>query len=210
MPLTERDEELIMTLVMKTRVLSLDQIADTWWQGLAYGQQCARRRLAILAQGKLVNRLRIMARPLPPLPGPLACWKPEEQQPQFEPVAWKLRSRWQQPARQITAVVATKVAARRFGGKNSHRLKHRHQVTHDLGVSQVYLHFRTHTPARALRWMGEDRLPKKRGQKVPDAMLESTAELPQEAIEFGGSYDATRLKTFHHYCQQRQLGYEIW
>jgi len=210
MPLTHRDEELLMALVHKLRVISLEQIADTWWHGLASGVTCARRRLRVLTERRLVSNQRIMARPLPSISKPLATWRPGKSMPPFGPLAWKLQRRWSNPAKQTTVFTATTRASRQFGGKNTARLKHRHQVTHDLGVTQVYLTIRADSPARALRWVGEDRLSHRRGEKVPDALLAASDRLPAEAIEFGGAYDATRLQQFHRDCQRKDLRYEIW
>jgi hypothetical protein len=210
MPLTERDEDLLMTLVSRVRLLSLPQVADTWWHGLASRAACARRRLHVLAERSLVAPLHVMARPLPPLRGPLASWKPGGEKPSFGAVAWKLQRRWTAPPRQTLVFVATGRAARRFGGRKAPRLKHRHQATHDLGVSQVFLQLRAHTPARALRWTGEDRLPHRRGEKVPDALLAGSDGGQLEAIDFGGAYDAARLEAFHRECLRKELPYEIW
>jgi len=210
MPLTDRDEELLMTLVHRVRVISLSQVADTWWHSLSSRVACARRRMNVLAARRLVSKQRVMARPLPEISRPLACWKPGEAPPDFHALAWRLKSRWRKPARQTTLFTATKTASRRFGGKNSPRLKHRHQASHDLGVTQVYLTIRAHTPARARRWIGEDRLPRKRSKKLPDALILPAGVEPRSAIEFGGAYDATRMEDFHRDCQKRALPYEIW
>jgi hypothetical protein len=210
MPLTERDEELLMTLLARVRVLSLGQIADTWWHGLASRGVCARRRMRVLAERALVTQLRVMARPLPILREPVVRWKPGEAEPNFGPVSWKLQRRWKEPPRQTLVYVATRQAGRRFGSTRSSRFKYRHQATHDLGVSQVYLALRAHTPERALRWTGEDRLSHRRGEKVPDALLLPAGEGRLEAVEFGSAYDASRLRAFHRDCQRKELPYEVW
>ena len=151
-----------------------------------------------------------MARPLPPISGPLATWRPGEGAPEFGRIAWRLQSRWSEPARQTTVYTATARASRHFGGKNRPRLTHRHQATHDLGVTQVFLAIRADTPARALRWVGEDKLSRRRGVKVPDAVLSAAGSQPAEAIEFGGAYDVARLRMFHEDCRAKQIPYEIW
>ena len=34
--------------------------------------------------------------------------------------------------------------------------------------------------------------------------------LHQTAVEFGGRYPESKLRAFHDYCAERDLGYEVW
>ena len=48
------------------------------------------------------------------------------------------------------------------------------------------------------------------GQKLPDSFIVDEREDVLSVIEFGGSYDAERVRAFHRDCDNRQLPYQIW
>ena len=101
--------------------------------------------------------------------------------------------------------------AHHWGGKAKGELKNATQATHDLGVAEVWLHFRRTQPAVAEAWRGEDSMAHtRRGQKLPDAFLVNEAGATFRLIEFGGAYDADRVAAFHDDCAARALPYEIW
>ncbi len=111
----------------------------------------------------------------------------------------------------MTAFIATERAARLIGGIARSRLKQPTQATHDLGVAQVWLHFRSVDPARSEAWRGEDVMAHTRhGEKLPDAFLVDEKSRTVAIIEFGGSYDTRRVRDFHNDCLTRNLPYQIW
>ena len=211
--LTARDEEILKTLALKVRMLSLDQLVQTWWKATATGKANARRRLAALVANKLLRLAHVQARPLPELSAPVAVWKPGQSEPHFGAIAWQLQSRWRSPPRRTSVYVATQKTANQFGGRLRGIIRHDLQATHDLGVAQVYLQFIAANPKVAKEWVGEDvlRLAYRR-QKLPDAVLASSSAGThiRLVIEFGGAYDAGRVRRFHQHCAAQQLPYEIW
>jgi hypothetical protein len=150
---------------------------------------------------------------------PVVVWKPGQPEPEFGAIAWRLQSRWQMPPRRTTVYVATQKAANQVGGRSRGTIKHDLQATHDLGVAQVYLQLLTANPIAAEKWVGEDvlRLTRRR-QKLPDAVIASTPDGRSVrsdhdislVVEFGGAYDASRVRHFHRDCAARKLPYEIW
>jgi hypothetical protein len=209
---TARDEDIVKTLVLKVRMLSLDQLAEGWWQPTATGKANARRRLAMFARTGMVRRAHVQARPLPEMSSPIAVWKPGQAGPDFAAIAWRLQSRWQKPPRRTTVYVATQKAANQFGGRLRGLIKHDLQATHDLGVAQIYLQMLRTNPKDAEQWIGEDvlRLARPR-QKIPDAIIAAGPDRSTRVvIEFGGAYDSSRVRHFHRDCAQRKLPYEIW
>jgi hypothetical protein len=84
------------------------------------------------------------------------------------------------------------------------------QMTHDLNVSELYLHYRrSGLPDRC--WTSEDRLPRDWPLKErPDALLRNKAGDVVRAIEYGGDYPASRLAALHAGLLRIGLGYEIW
>lgn len=207
--LTERDQRLLLALLLKVRLLSLRQIAAAWWQGEVAN---VRRRLKLLAGAGLLLPLTVAARTLPALEGPLIVWQPDEAAPDFGHVAHLLQSRWRRRAvRPTKAYVATPKAAQLLGGRGTEQLKHPAQATHDLGVAAVWLHLLQHAPAWAEAWRGEDLLAHtRRGEKLPDAFIVDEENEPLWLIEFGGDYDAHRLQAFHEDCRVRDIPYQLW
>lgn len=209
---TERDNEILAALCTKVRLFTLNQIAKAWWSHVADPNALARRRLGKLAEVELVKEHLVLAAPLPPMKEPIIRWRPGDPDPDTGPAAWKLQSRWRSGALPTTVFTSTPKSARLFGGKRGKKLKSNLQVTHDLGVSGMYLQLLQTDRSAAQRWIGEDILaPYRFRQKLPDAVLaERAGATPQLVLEFGGSYDKTRVQSFHDDCAKRSLPYELW
>lgn len=212
MTLTPRDDEILRTLALSVRMLSLAQVAGAWWAPTAAGEANARRRLASLAESRLVGSARVHARPLPELACPVLAWSPGQADPDFDAVSWALQSRWTKAPRRIVVYFVTRRGANQYGGRLRGQIKQELQVSHDLGVAQVYLRLRAEQPDAALRWTGEDTLRTgRKRQKIPDAMLRPcSSHASPLVIEFGGAYDARRVRSFHHDCSKRKLPYQLW
>jgi hypothetical protein len=206
---TTRDNSILKTLATKVRFLCLEQAA-TWWDGRS-AQALARRRLRQLANAGFVESSRVRAEPLLELAGPIVTWAPGEPDPPFQAVSNTLRERWPniQP-RQFTIYRATRTTNNRFGGPDFFKPIGADQVTHDMQVASVYLRLLETSPAAADAWLGEDVLgPAGYKLKDPDAVLryDDGAEL---AIEFGGRYDAQRIRDLHLDCVHQERPYELW
>jgi hypothetical protein len=210
--MTERDTEILVALCTKVRLFTLDQVADGWWSHVANPKSLTRRRLGKLAEVELVKQQRVLAAPLPPMREPIIRWRPGDPAPDAGAVAWKLQTRWSTGAQPTTVFTSTPKSARLFGGKPSEKLKSNLQVTHDLGVSGMYLQLLRTDRSAAQQWIGEDILaPYRFRQKLPDAVLaERAGATPQLVLEFGGSYDKPRVQSFHDDCARRSLPYELW
>jgi hypothetical protein len=66
-------------------------------------------------------------------------------------------------------------------------------------------------PQAAEQWVGEDIAGGDQfGGNVPDAVLSDPQDGMRLAIEFGGAYNAERIRSFHHCCARRGLPYEVW
>lgn len=209
--LTARDQELLLVLTQKVRLLSLRQIAEHWFGGDVAN---ARRRLRQLTQAGLLTRFDVAVRPTPPLQDPVAVWQPGLPAPDVGRTAQVLRWRWMhRPVRLCATYIATAKTANAFGGKARGELKRPLQATHDLGVAAIWLRLRVVSPQLAAAWRGEDLLAHTRrgpGDKLPDAFLVDAAGEVVSVIEFGGSYDAARVQAFHADCARRQLPYQLW
>lgn len=208
---SERDESIIETLIFKVRVLTLLMIADTWWPTARSRTIHATRRLKELVDAELLERADVLADPLLPLTQPLCTWHPGQPPPDSEAVGYALKSSWTAAPCQTLVYVATPKAIRQYGGRGLGGFRHRLQATHDLHVAAIYLHYLKSAPDKASAWVGEDILGKA-GHRIkdPDAMLVGPDGKPYEVIEFGGRYDARRVREFHEHCERFGLRYELW
>jgi hypothetical protein len=207
--LGERDREILTALTQKVRLFGFRQLAHHYFAG---DPANTRRRLRILERAGLIVRAKVIARSIPVLIHPIYKWSPGESVIDMGIVAHRVQSRWRQrPARACQAVLATEHAAQLVGGHAKGQLTRETQATHDLGVAVVWLHLDRTAPDRAKAWCGEDVLAHlRRGEKRPDAFLVTASHEVQSVIEFGGDYDAARLRSFHDDCANRHLPYEVW
>ncbi len=206
--LGRRDLVLLEALALRVRLVGQRQIAETLWSSHLAN---ARRRLSCLTQDGLLERQIIPARPLPDLTEPVVRWQPGQPPPHFDAVAFQLQSRWRYRALRPTVVYfPTPQTIAYFGGPDRPPPKVT-QITHDLGVTAMWLRFHLHSPELAAHWMGEDVLAESRvGQKVPDAALLNSHGEPEMLVEFGGAYGASRVSDFHADAAARDLPYQIW
>jgi hypothetical protein len=214
--LTNRDLEILGALTKRVRCLSLPQIARTWWQDSANAARVAENRLRILARQGLIEIERAPAHPEIELLAPVATWRVGEPEPKFGAVSYQLKSRWRSHPVLTSCVSASKIAVNRFGGYGGRppRLVER---THDIHMAQVFLFYRLRRPDLIRFWVFEEQVKAERriqwkdpvfGEKLPDVILRSPAA--DQVIEFGGAYGKDKLVTFHRYCTERSLAYEIW
>lgn len=212
MILGPRDLEILQTLNLKVRLLSLAAIAAAWWTPTTTGRKNAAKRLAAFVEVGLIRREIVLARPMLALDRPEYSWFPGQRPIAFGALSWRLQARWSDNPRRTVVHLATPRAIALFGGAAPGAIKNLCQVTHDLHVSGVYLVYRRRWPDDAARWQGEDAVARdrRRPETLPDALLCSAAGDPYRAVEFGGSYCARRLAAFHDYCRACGLPYEIW
>lgn len=208
--LQPRDGEILETLAARVRVMSLSQIAQTWWPKAKRSLELADDRLQKLATGGWLHLEPRWARPELPISAPLAAWQPGLTPPDFPALAAHARLRWKEPAVLTRCASATDATAVRFGG-TSGRFSREAEVTHDLHLARVYLLMRSQLPTRARSWRSEDLVQSERierAEKLPDALV--TDGRHTTAIEFVGVYSAEKLRQFHAYCVEQSLAYELW
>jgi hypothetical protein len=200
--------ELGETLTHKTRMISEPQLLTT------YG--CTRRDLAAVLHRdparRLIDRLPVLAAPLLVLERPLHVWEPGRPEPNCQAVSYLAQTRWSGAVRPTWAYFATREAADVFGGRGG-LIKNPLQATHDLHVTQCFLRLRKTSPQEAQQWIGEDAIASpelRRWSRLPDALLFDSTRGPLRAIEFIGQYSPSRICSFHRFCAERQLPYEMW
>jgi len=211
--LTARDEEILLALTHKVRILTSSQVASTWWQGSTRAGTLAARRLSDISKLGLLGSDHVLARPFLPLDAPALSWKPSEPLPNFEPLAYQLRVRWEgQPFRSTRVFFATRAAVNQFGGYMKGYLDHPHEATHDLHHAELYVRLKRDHPKLASGWVSENELAltAQPFEVLPDSVLCDPSGLVRLVVEFAGIYDAERLRRIHDYAENRELPYELW
>jgi hypothetical protein len=208
--LTIRDREIVASLTGKIDLVDVCQAARTWWQDNAAGRECAEKRLRQLANAGELCTLSLRIHPELPLNAPVWAWNPGEPLPPFGVISYRLRARWSEPLRWITAFAASKRSARQRAGRGG-RLPRPIQATHDLHVSAIYLRLLRQDPTEAAGWVSEHVFASlRKGKKLPDAEIQDRYGRTLKVIEFGGSYPPERVKTVHEDCERRGVPYELW
>ncbi|MCB9609863.1 MAG: hypothetical protein H6716_24960 [Polyangiaceae bacterium] len=141
---------------------------------------------------------------------PSSPGRPASPGPDYDAVSYRLKSRWTQRLQRTQVFIATRRTIAELGGAGG-RLPTLGQETHDLHMGSLYLRRLREHPEEAEAWVGEDVFaPKRRGQKLPDAVLLGPGGEPTLAIEFAGSYGPARVARFHEDCLRRGTPYELW
>ncbi len=211
---SRRNAQIFDALTLRIRLLSLDQIASTWWDTTSHPVRNARRHLNRLCVAGRLKCRTIPTYPMIDLAEPIFSWRPGDPQPtdaELGAIAYRLQSRWPDtPQRPTVIYTATPSMANRLGGFDG-RIQHRHQVTHDLHLTELYLRLLREEPDRARRWAGEElaKPTQGHGEKLPDAFLCDDNGRPVHVIEFGGRYPKHRVRDFHEYCSTNGLSYDL-
>ena len=206
------EREILETLSVRVRIMTLQQVARTWWSHTQDPRANAARGVRRLADAGLVETLRVLARPELPLTEPLATWRPGQPAPDLSRIAHIGRTRFKHPIVTTTVVRASRQTAMRFTGFAT-RPPRKQETTHEIHVAAVYLLLRAHKPALAAKWRGEwlRRPGERRGRhpgKTPDALI--VTEGKPTAVEFVGHYTPDKLMGFHKLCEDKKYRYELW
>ena len=136
--LSERDIDLIETLARKVRVLTLNQIARTWWPDSVAPKSAARHRLAELERAGFVVSFTAIAHPEILLSAPVISWTPGLPAPDFGSASHRLKRRWSRPAKATRCVSISNIAGRQFGDHGG-RCPRESEEMHDIHLAQLYL-----------------------------------------------------------------------
>jgi hypothetical protein len=180
-----------------------------WWPETR-NQRTFERRLALLARGGWIEQYIVNAHPLLPVLCPLFTWKPGTDAPDPERIACESRSRWSQAAQPTVVYVASPRTACLFGS-TARSLPQPEHRNHDLRLAAVYVHYRVTHPRLAAFWIGEYALPKAGYRtKNPDAFLRDDNGRLLRVIESAARYSTAQVESFHEYCVDCDLPYELW
>jgi hypothetical protein len=208
--LTPRDLDILDALTKRVRVLTLPQVARTWWAVSKNPIENARNRLQILKTNTLVQIQRVPAHPELLLEEPVSTWTPGAAPPDFGAVSYLLQTRWNRPTVSTVCISATTKAANRLGGHGG-RFPREVERTHDIHLARVYLCFKDRSPSLLQGWIFEEALRqehRRSSERLPDVIIRNGTH--QRVIEFGGAYPKVKLEAFHGYCKEKAFPYEIW
>ena len=82
------------------------------------------------------------------------------------------------------------------------------QLSHDLQVSEVFLHYRENN--QQAFWLHEDFLDDWPTKERPDAVLINERGQFVRAIEYGGAYSPARLQAMQNAFSRQGIPLEIW
>lgn len=193
--------EIAEILATRVRVLTAEQIAETWYPNGRQPVPAAQRVLRRLVAKGLVLASWGMAPPRITLTGPLyryrACEKTPE--PDFGRLAWQAEHRFRRPPVRTLFAQATKAAKLHFG-RECRRAPRSSELCHDIHVSEVFLSLRKQGQEKL--WKGEDELS---GTIRPDAVL------GEVAVDFIGSgYSKTKIMALHRKYVLGFAAFELW
>ena len=203
------EEQIVRAVSDSVRVLAIQQIALTWWTDSRWGRSRAKAAMASLAKEGWLRMQRVLSRPIISAVGPMLDWNCGDVVPDFAALTRTLHHRSMCDAKLITVVFATRRAVAMFGNGRAPAVKLT-QMTHDLNVSEVFLHYRR-SGLPTGRWVAEDRLADNWPiRQRPDAVLRDETGNIVRAVEYGGDYPPSRLAELHDGLSSIGLSYEVW
>ncbi len=204
---TPRDLALLIALTRCVRMLSVRQTTLLW--GKPLGSRWVLRRLRQLTAAQLIQLHTINIQELIPVM-PLFQWKPGDSEPDFREVANGARTRWPQAAQPTMVCVASPMTANMMGS-TACNLPRREQRDHDLLLAEVFVRYHSENPNITNQWQGEHTRPKA-GYRIkdPDVFLSDSSGRVLRVVESAGCYSARQVESFHDYCAECSLPYELW
>jgi hypothetical protein len=200
--------EVIDVLSKRVRVLTLDQIARTWFSDARDPREATRQALRRAERDHLIQVHLGMAHPEVKLTTPLYSWRPgtQETTPHFGRLAWKAKRRFSLPPTRTTYVTARREGILAVGSAIRPRPIRKTELTHDIHVAQLYLNLREQDPESVTRWVSEDALHRETGERT-DALIAGDEHV---LIEFIGAYSSEKLATLHERLVRRGTAFQFW
>lgn len=202
--MNSRTLELVELLTTKVRCLRREQVERLWFGHTKQPSVMARQYLRRVERLGLVSLAKVMNPPEAAFNEPLLNWRPGNQEPNFDRLAWQAEARLARPAAATLVIAATKKAQAFTGGPIGSRPLRSAEMAHDLMVAGVFEQFHRDFPEIAKSWTPEDALLQNLfatqntlcQEIIPDAIvMEGNDKI---AIEIAGRYSAQKLRAVHH------------
>ena len=209
--MTSWEREILVVLANHVRMLSLPQVARTWWTENRRGLRRARESAQRLAEEGWLDSYRVFSRPVAPLSEPLVVWTVNQRPPDFPQLSAWLHRRASASAAVTTVITAARKTHTLFGRGVVPSRPKLTQITHDLHVAEIFLAYRARGFDERQRWVPEDHFPDTWPiREQPDAILLDGDGQFKRAVEYGGDYSVDRLIRLHYALARIRLPYEIW
>ena len=182
--------------VLRIATYSVTQFDATFAAAiLNVSSKAATRRLERLVDRRLLVRRNVLASPSPDVSTPLCLCRPGEELPSPGKISYQARTRWARIPVQVMRVYYASSTARALFGLEPVKPPLPIQATHDLGLSAVFLHYRSRWPRLVSHgWMIEGTYSKHRGkfEKVEDALIQRNGKVLL-MVDFAGAYRPERV-----------------
>ena len=204
------DRTVLDLLTRRVRLAAQDQIC-CYSETQQRSSSSMGRRLHRLAKLGLLFREQAVIGYIP-FVKPLFVSRPNQNEPDYDALAWQLEWRWTHADSEPHALFwASPRAVQLFGG-SSGWLRQPLQIQHDLAVTAVFLRRMQTCRPQMAGWVSEDSLRRRstelRLHAIPDAAVVGENGAIQTIIELGGVYSAEKLRRFHRHF--RAFHYELW
>lgn len=206
-PWTPTERSLVRALALQVRLLTARQVLQGWFAAAADPVPETEAALERVALAGFIESLTLEAHPCLTIDQPLFRWcrgDPHPHDEEWDTIADRSRSRWHAEHEPICVWRATKRAAHVYGAFHDARHVRHSEASHDLLLSQVFVHYRLARPQYAAEWWGEAAFPKLgfeiKGMKDPDAYLIANDGSAYRIVECAGRYEADHLWALHAHC----------
>ena len=206
------EEEILISLAWHVRVLSVEQLARTWWSGLATGKRLASNFVKARSETGWLQVREVLSRKPTSLAEPLETWHLKAPVPDFAELSRLLHRRARTPARKFRVVMASRKCRELFGVVGAAHCPKLTQLTHELFVAEVFLRYlQNGLNVYSGEWVSEDHFPSPWPIRVrPDRLIRDPEGNIIRAIEYGGAYGVRRLSSLYGALKGISLPCEGW
>jgi hypothetical protein len=200
-------ETLRVALDAHVRIMSLEQLASAAFLDARDPRRAARQLVHREVARGAWQLATGMARPLPILIEAIYT-SVGGVIPEPGRLSYRARARWTLPYR-ATSYVMSAESRQHDRQVSSIRRPRASELTHDLGVTAIYLELAVRDPKRAAGWLHEDQLPDISSSVRPDAViLEMTGDTTY--LDFLGAYSTSKVSGMLTRYVKSGMQFEFW
>lgn len=203
---TVRDLEIVESLALRVRVLTVRQMSAIWWRDPDRSRRVIRRCLRRLVLAGLLVRTTINALPVVPTTEPLLQWQPGQPVPDFGHLTRSVSRRSGTASIPTVVYTASRIAGNLFGGI-ADESPSVDGINHELRLAEVFASRCRETQKSWYRNLlpADDRPYLQNGVCV----IDSTGALTK-IVRSSQRYTVRQTERFHERCTEHALSYELW
>ena len=205
---TDIELDIVKSLARGVQMLTALQIGRIWLEQDSSAESVQLMRPLVAA--RLVQQAIVVAHPALHPKRPILTREPGKPDPNYSRISERILGRWNQPS-VVTLVYWASPRTANISGCSVAHLRNVTHRDHNLLLSDVYAYYRVVRPCLAVSCIGENSLPKA-GYRIkdPDAFLMDEDGSVLRVVESAGCYSARQVESFHDYCAECSLPYELW